>query len=165
MDLNLNSLPLFPLDLKDVSALWNLGLITIGDVQDLASQMLAEGADVDQLVRVLVPPRDDVESIKNEFDHFLEEKGVRMVDGRDALRHLAKTISASIVRRNIAPFDGAVFLWDAVLKSKDRDFHELDSFIYAASEMRDRPADRSFFEDAILEEATSWANGNNAKAD
>ena len=46
--------------------------------------------------------------------------------------------------------------WEAALKTSDAKFHDVDAFIYAASEYEDRPEDCEFFKRAIRKEARRW---------
>jgi hypothetical protein len=51
--------------------------------------------------------------------------------------------------------EGAKRIWQATLNAELNGFHDLDGFIYAASELEERPEDKALFEKAIIEEATS----------
>src|SRR6266699_2922699 len=84
-------------------------------------------------------------------DELPEITGKRRMLKTDALRRYAKQISTSILTTEVSPFDGAKLIWRATLKAGVQGFHELDGFIYAASEMEDRPKEKGFFEKAIKE--------------
>ncbi|GLQ93431.1 hypothetical protein [Dyella acidisoli] len=158
MDLNLSNVPRFSADVPDLLALWKLGMINVEEVQALASELLSCGIVANQLIDILVLSEDESDSIRTKFNSFLLQEEGGDISNRDAIRRLAGKISISILDRAITPMEGATFLWNVVLRSHEREFHELDPFIYAASEMRDRPADHKLFEDAILNEAKDWAS-------
>ena len=69
-----------------------------------------------------------------------------------------KTSKANKPYWKVTAQDGAKEIWRATLKARIDGFHELDAFIYAASEMEDRPQERNLFEKAIMEEAKRWGN-------
>jgi len=75
----------------------------------------------------------------------------------DALRKYAKQIATSILTSEVSPLEGARLIWRATLKAGVQGFRELDGFIYAASELEDRPQDKELFEKAITEEAKRWS--------
>ena len=78
----------------------------------------------------------------------------------DALKRYAKVVSTSILAAETPPLDGARRIWRATLYVGAHGWHDLDAFIYAASEAESRPEDRQFFEAAILKEARKWARAD-----
>jgi hypothetical protein len=58
-----------------------------------------------------------------------------------------------ILDGKLDPYIGARLLWKASVNNDIDHEHELDPFIYAASEYEDRPEDREGFKRAIIEEA------------
>jgi hypothetical protein len=68
-----------------------------------------------------------------------------------------KAVSDSILAGEISPLEGAKRIWNATLAVNPHGWHELDAFIYAASEADSRPEDQEFFEKAIVEEARRWS--------
>ena len=71
----------------------------------------------------------------------------------NALKLYAKEISSRILSGSIPPVEGANLIWRAHINSEEENFHDLDGFIYAASEADDRLDDKALFEQGILKEA------------
>jgi hypothetical protein len=70
---------------------------------------------------------------------------------------MASEISSRIVSGAMSPVNGADLIAKTMYRYHKLEFHELDTFIYASSEVADRPEDRELFESAIEEEASQWA--------
>jgi hypothetical protein len=87
------------------------------------------------------------------FDRALAELGVPIPTRRDAVKQLARATAADVVDERVSPYEGAKYIWKLTLLLADGHMPELDPFIYAASEWEDRPADRSAFDSAIVQEA------------
>ena len=146
------------LDLKSIEALWVLGLISTDELPELAMQVMAQGLESKSLVELAGCSPSESDDIRRLFNQSLREiTGKRRMLKTDALRRYAKQISTSILTTEVSPFDGAKLIWRATLKAGVQGFHELDGFIYAASEMEDRPKEKGFFEKAIKEEAKRWS--------
>jgi hypothetical protein len=145
-------------NLTTIQAYWVLGLIPSNDLPRIARDALSHGFDSKSLVRLagLLTPTgwDDTSAL---FRQALKELGRRTLTRREALKEYARSISASILRLELSPYEGAHAIWMATARAaSDPDFHDLDPFIYAASEMEDRPQDWRFFEEAIIDQAKRW---------
>ena len=146
------------LDLESIEALWVLELISTDELPELAMQVMAQGLESKSLVELAGCSPSESDDIRRLFNQSLREiTGKRRMLKTDALRRYAKQISTSILATDVSPFDGAKLIWRATLKAGVQGFHELDGFIYAASEMEDRPKEKAFFEKAIKEEAKRWS--------
>jgi hypothetical protein len=137
----------------DLESKWLLGLLHIEELPDLATNALANGFGSESVIKLAICSRDEVEEIERLFKQILKECGGGTMSKLDALKHYAKQISASILSKETPPLEGATLIWNATLSAQIPNYHELDSFIYAASEIEDRPSDKEFFESAIIEEA------------
>ncbi len=145
-------------DLKRIEALWVLGLLSSDELPDLAAEALAQGFESKSLVELAGCLPDETDDIRRLFNRSLREiTGKRRMLKTDALRIYAKQISTAILTSEISPLDGARLVWRATLKAGVRGFHELDGFVYSASEMEDRPEDKRLFEKVIGEEAKRWS--------
>ena len=71
----------------------------------------------------------------------------------NALKLYAKEVSSQILSGSIPPLEGASLIWRAHINSEEENFHDLDGFIYAASETDDRLEDKALFDQGILKEA------------
>lgn len=140
----------------DLESKWLLGFLHIEELPDIAANALANGFDSESILKLAICSKGEIEEIERLFKQVLKENGGGTMSKVDALRHYAKQISASILTKEMSPLKGAIFIWNATLNAQIPNFHELDCFIYAASEIEDRPSDKEFFESAIIEEAKRW---------
>ena len=145
-------------NLERIGALWVLGLIRPEDLPELASRSLMTPATTTTLADLAVCRSDEPELIEKLLLQLFSESRASFPSKRDALRWYACDVSRSILAGTKAPYAGAREIWNATVKAGDKDFHELDGFIYAASEMEDRAIDRPHFEREICEEAKRWVN-------
>jgi len=99
---------------------------------------------------------DEATDATNLFKQALEELGMSEITRSDAARICASAISRQIISGDLSPQEGANKIWDASIRVNDPGFHDLDPFIYAASELQSRPQDREFFNREIVKEAESW---------
>lgn len=133
-----------------------LGLLRSEQVPALATAALEEGLDnpqLRQLAGFTHPDFTDLESITR----ALNDVEVRLPTRADAPRVLARAISSSMIQGDVDPFEGA-FELSKISWKVGNGFHELDPFVHASSEAKDRPADREFFRKAILDEAARWVS-------
>lgn len=140
-------------DLKFLEAMWVLGFIPPEDLPGIAANGLAQGIDSKSLRELACLSPEEFQAASRLFKLALAELGQGTMGKRDALMQFAKNVSASILTTRMQPLDGAKLIWQAALDANLPGFHELDGFIYAASELEDRPEDRELFERAICEEA------------
>lgn len=139
-------------------ALWVLALLPTEEIPALASDWLAQGLESQSLVELAICSPDESEDIRRRYNLVLSEFGCGGMSQTEALKRYAKYVSGSILTSELTPLVGARLVWRATLNAGLRDFHDLDAFIYAASEMEDRPQDRRFFEQAIRDEAKRWSD-------
>lgn len=130
-----------------------LGLIKLEDLPRIAMNGLSNSSDSDELVQLAICNEGDIDEIERLFDALQINTSSLDMSKIQALRVFAVKIASSIIAGNIAPYDGSRLIWQASINASITGFHELDGFIYAASEMEDRPLDKDFFEQAILKEA------------
>lgn len=143
------------LDLKWLRMQWTLGLLSIWKLPEIATILISHGIESKALIELAGLTQKEP-GAADLFEQALEELGCSPLEPIDAVRYYAKAVSASIVASEITPLEGANRIWRAAEKVNLHGFNELDPFIYAASEIPDRPWDRKFFEDAIVEEARRW---------
>lgn len=144
---------------KQAESLWLLGLFDTKALPEMAMNALANGYESELMLKLAICGEDEIDAIERLFRQVLQEAGYGKMSKVDALRFYATQISTSILSGDVSPLEGATLIWDASINVYDQihDFHELDGFIYAASEMPDRPSDKDFFEKAIIEEAKEWS--------
>jgi hypothetical protein len=146
-----------PFNLQIAEALWALGMLPTEDIPDLAADAIAQGIESEDLMKLAGCSPQEGQEIARLFDNCLKQKGGGM-SKMHALKLCAKMVSQQILESKVTAQDGAKEIWRATLKARIDGFHELDAFIYAASEMEDRPLERNLFEKAIIEEARRWCN-------
>jgi hypothetical protein len=102
----------------------------------------------------------DGEGARTLFRKILAESGLPSMTPQDAARVYAKVVSRQILSEELSPAAAARNLWEVTVRVQVNDpaFHDLDTFVYAVSELEDRPLDREFFEAAIVDEAKDWAS-------
>jgi len=94
----------------------------------------------------------DEAELRSMFEDLLGELDVAAPAPGEAIKLLAKDIAVDIVEGRRSPQEGAESLWDLAnfIPPPPRYLHP---FIYAASEMRDRPRDRAMFKKEIMRSA------------
>jgi hypothetical protein len=142
-------------DPRQVESEWLLGLISDAELPNLATNALCQGFDSEALLMLSICEPTETYEIRKEFEKFLSESGGGM-SKKDALRWYTKHISTLILASEIPPLVGAKCIVQASLNAAQADFHEADGFLYAESEIEERPTEREFFENAIIEEAKYW---------
>lgn len=144
-------------DWKRVEASWRLGFLLTDDLPRIASEAFEHGYQSQTLTDLAGCRPGENEEASRIFERLLIEMGGGDMTNTDALRQYAIHVSTLILNSRVSPLDGANMIWDAKTSFAGSEFHELDEFIYAASEMPERPDDREFFETAIREAAKKWS--------
>ncbi len=145
------------IDLDLAEALWTLGLLSPFDMPDVAANALVQGHDVPELRLLAGLSKSETAEASALFARVLKSLGRGHLSRPEAAREYASRISANILGGKQEPFDGARAIWDAALRVENESFHDLDPFIYAASEYENRPKDRAFLDSEIRKEAGRWA--------
>jgi len=118
-----------------------LGLTITDTLPNVAERALMDGYDSPSL-RILagLTKSEVTEEAIPYFKKALSELGVSLPLKRDAVLLLANQVAKQILQGNIKPYEGAKKIWklELILES-NQDFHDLDPFIYTASEWEDRP--------------------------
>jgi hypothetical protein len=131
-------------------------VLGLGDAERLtrgAVGLLTAGFDSRALVELAGLSGADTGEARVLRDRALGEMSVAVPNPREATIRLARELARKIVDGSLPPYDGAERIWDLTLRINPERIHELDPFVYAASEWRSRPGDRPFFESAIVSEA------------
>jgi hypothetical protein len=144
-------------NMKSVQAQWVLGMILADNLPDVAAEALSAGIESKSLIELAGLSRSETDEARKLFGQALIELDCQKMEKAEALGRYAKIVSTLILASNVTPLEGAKRIWQATLKAELKGFHDLDGFIYAASELEDRPKDTALFEKAIIEEAKSWS--------
>lgn len=143
-------------DPQTAVAMWTLGVTVSADLSSIATTFLADGLDSPSLrgLAGMTPSDDgDLEAL---WTDALRELGLVIPDKPAAAILYAQCVSRLILSGDTKPYEGAKIIWQASLAVSDPSFHELDPFIYSASEYEERPEDHAFFEAMIVQEAEQW---------
>jgi hypothetical protein len=138
--------------LKTTQARFALGLVENyhwPGIGTALAEVAGESEAIFKLAGFLESDTDRVEL----FATILSEAGIPAVSKELALRRLVVETCDMIIRQELNPEAGARLIWKTVEKADMDTAHEYDPFIYAASEMEDRPRDYRLFERAIVDEA------------
>ncbi len=159
MDLQLAlNLRIDKMDITHAQALWVLGLLASDRLPEIALNAMENGVDSPSLEILASLIGSEITEAPKLFEQVLNELGLPVLSRRDAACNYAIAVSMQILNEELSPQDGANKLWDASIRVENSDFHELDTFIYAASELQSRPEDQEFFNNEILKEARIWAS-------
>jgi len=140
-------------DVAVAEALWRLGLLRSEQLPNVAISLLESGVDSRSLrILAATPAHTNYEAVAL-LEQALRELNKGRMSKRDAALVYAKWIASRIVNNELHPLRGAALIADAALRVDDPGFHDLDPFVYAASESEDRPEDRDMFSRAIAAEA------------
>ncbi len=130
-----------------------LDLLTLNDMARVGVMALEEGFDSSAIRRLAAVDDRDYQKVRSMFEQVLSELDVPMPDTREAAMILVRDIARRIIEGTTSAIHGANQIWDIALLTRDDVGHELDPFIYAASEWTDRPEDRVMINGWILNAA------------
>jgi hypothetical protein len=147
------------LGFESIVARYELGLSLPEELPDVAAQLISSGKESKSLVELAGMPTNDTRDARYLLDRTLQELGLPRITKAWAMRQFAHDVSNEIVSGSLSPLEGARLIWKTHIKSGVKT-HDYDPFIYAASEMEDRPRDFTHFEKAIREEAMRWSKVN-----
>jgi hypothetical protein len=140
-------------NLARAEALQKLGILTNKELIDMAMDAISGGCDNENVFQLSICNVNENDEINTYFAKLKTKLGGESMTMLDALRIYAKETSAEILSGKVSPGDGAKMIWRAHLSANLPTYHDLDGFIYAASEMDDRPADKELFEEGIIKES------------
>ena len=136
-----------------IEAKWILGLMPPEAMVATAEAAITEGIDSAELVELAGLGRSEASAAGDLFRAYLGQAGRGNMSKEVALTIYAKEISRAIINGDVPPAEGAKTIWSVQRSLGLSGFHALDGFIYAASEIDDRPKERKTFEEGIIEEA------------
>lgn len=137
---------------------WALGFIDSTRLQAVAASGLEEGVDSPALRALAGLEASESAQAVTFLKQAATELNLRWPGKRDAAQHLAQVLSLTMVNGELDPLEGARKLSEISRAVDLAGFHDLDAFVYADSEVEDRPEDRDLFVESILSEARRWAH-------
>jgi hypothetical protein len=114
--------------------------------------MIKEPVD-ETLLQVALCKKGNTEEIRSAWYQLATSKGIQELTLSNALRIYVREISCFIIDLRISPRTGADRIAHAVESVREFHSHDFDTFLYASSEMRDRPNELHIFEAGIREAA------------
>lgn len=139
-----------PLELA--ALLWAIDKQPTDQLPDVATDALVRGLDSPALRELAGAPTTDYWQVKYLFENALSELGIDVPDEQAALWRLAQNKAAEIVSGEVAPADGAHWIWSEV-SDRIRREGDLRVFIGLASEWDDHPNERAEIERSIIDAA------------
>jgi hypothetical protein len=113
----------------------------------------------EQMFKLAACAETDSDCIIREANKLFVDHGFANLEWLDVLRIYAAVISRQILAGTVTAKDGADRIAKATrLRPLPGDFHDLDTFRYASSEMLERPQDAELFERGIREAASQFAS-------
>jgi hypothetical protein len=143
------------MDINLAEIYWKLEMIPPEKLPEIATDLLILGIESHSLCVLAGLSASKVYEAADLFNQALVELGRPAFTKREAMLKYTKIMSNRIVQGEISAYEGANSIWKATLKL-DFIMHELDAFIYAASEYEDRPESRDLFNSEIIKEALRW---------
>jgi hypothetical protein len=141
--------------IETAEILWELNILKPKDLVNAAVEWLVEGINSESLLLLAGLESEGMEKAPTLFELALRELGKPILSRKEALFSYARLMSVEILQGKIDPYKGAKKIWCASI-GLDEPVHEIDPFIYAASEYEDRYEDRDFFAFEIIKEAHRW---------
>jgi hypothetical protein len=143
-------------DLKAIQAQWVLRMLPVDELTGLATLALTHGFESRSLVQLAGLQQNEMTEASRLFGCALSELNCGRMDETEALQNYTRHVASLILASEVTPLIGAKRIWRAKLNVNGVKSHEWDSFIYAASELEERPLEKKIFEVAIIEEARRW---------
>lgn len=146
--------------LAEIFSRYSMGTIELKNLRDLIVSIVSEESS-QQMLAVAICDETDEDCIKRTARTLFLSLGFDKIGWLNTLRVYAVVISKMILSGTISEELGAGLISDAVtLRCLETEFHELDTFRYAWSELSNRPKEAKMFVKVIREEAEGWASRN-----
>jgi hypothetical protein len=140
-------------DLLELYAKYAVRSIDLRDLRLRAIEMLVADSD-EQLFSIAACSELDTDCVRKHAEDLFQEKGYLKLSWVDVLRVYAVAVSRVILTGGVTEEQGAHLIARASqIKPLPDDFHELDTFRYASSELPDRRNEAEVFRRGIREEA------------
>ncbi|MEJ2367729.1 MAG: hypothetical protein P8Z49_05125 [Acidobacteriota bacterium] len=135
------------MDLFEIAAQWVLGSLPSDGLPALATRCMEDGMDSESLRRLAGLLPSETTDARRLFQRALTELKAPVLDIAEATRILTVKFSRQIVQGELTPEEGANMIMHLSFQvsSKIGNFHDLDPFVYAASELQSRPDDREIY--------------------
>ena len=140
--------------LAEACILWRMGELDSDSLPEVGQMALAEDIDSADIRTLSSLQRDESREAVKYFERICEEVWQRApFSTQRPFKLFVQLVSRRILTKEIGAYDGARKIWEASLRAGKDDAKIADPFVYAASEMEERPTDRQFFVRAIESEA------------
>ncbi|MFL5407223.1 MAG: hypothetical protein ACJ79O_15390, partial [Myxococcales bacterium] len=122
---------------RNAQILWTLGFLGPDELPEIATKALVAGLDTPSLRCLAGSDGEDSPTLNKLFEEVLSELGLAGMTRADAARRYAAMVSGQILRGEVSPIEGARLIVGAARRVDERNFHDLDPFIYCESEYDD----------------------------
>jgi hypothetical protein len=127
-----------------------LGLVGPEDMASEATTALLEGVDSPSIRQLAGMSSAESDEVRGVFQSALRELDIESPSPREAAILVATEVASRITEGSVSPYDGAKEIWHIVRRLPLERFPELDTFVYGASEWKERPEDQKNFADGIV---------------
>lgn len=145
-------------NIERAEALWYLGQLRAGQMQQFALQALKLGYSGPALLELAEFPYSTESDVGDLFERALKEMGRPQISTSEAALRLAKYIASGIVSGEVDPYEGAHYIWWKLWEVAGRP-DELTIFVGLASQYEDDPSRRQQYRDDIVEAAANLIQG------
>lgn len=145
------------MDIERAEALWRLGQLPVGDLQQVALDALAAGYYGPALVELAQFQYATRRDLGDLFQRALSEMDRLPISERQAGLRIAKSIAVKVLAGQIDPYEGAREIWQGVWEQAGRPA-ELTPFVGLASEYEDDFAHRQQYINDLIQEASNLIN-------
>lgn len=145
--------------LKEAAARLSLALLLPEDLPGQVKRARLKGELISEPSVLEDVAPSDFEELRREFASLLKREGIPAPDRREAVMILARITARKILDRSLTALAGAEEIFRLALRAEQR-IPELDTFVYAASEWPERPADDSIFEPGVRTAAEDLCKGD-----
>lgn len=144
--------------IEQAEALWYLGRLPIGQMQQFAQQALELGYFGPALLELAEYPYATKRDVGDLFEHALKEMGRPKISKQEAALRVARHIASRIGSGEADPYEGACDIWWDLWEHAGR-LDELAVFVALASEYQDDPSRRQQYRDDIIKAAENLIKG------
>jgi hypothetical protein len=140
-------------NIRILQAEWVLGRIPPEDTPMIAARLLEQGYNSDALGVIAGLSKPTYLDLKDLLDQAFAEMGMERLGERESCVAVARSIAHMIYRFELDPYEGARRMAELSLQCAES---SLQAFVGLASEWEDDPANRTFYEEDIRNEAETF---------
>jgi hypothetical protein len=142
------------------AAKWVLGLLSVQEIEELATSAMVQGYDGPALRQLAASPAGSLRDIEDSVQSMFLELGVALQDRATSVTLIALKYAGLIADGTLPAYEGARFIWQKLAIEIRPHDHSLDDFIYWADEYENATdtKGRQFCERSIVQAAQQLLN-------